>query len=156
MRSLEETRLRSEDVGLGSVFDDDDDGSVTSMEMLNDEVILRIKSLFKNNVLHHLGSKTLTGIACTSFDSMIKFMRFHIIVYFISKEDKDHQKDIIGCIYDDVITGLKNELSLFMKETKMAAKKQQEVDYINKKIYIQIQINNYFTTRFRSTITEVN
>ena len=133
MRSLEETHLRSEDVGLGSVFDDDDDGSVTSMETLKDEVVLRIKSLFKINVLHHLGSKILTGIACTSFDRMIKFMRFHIIVHFISKEDKDHQKDIIGCIYDDVITGLKNELSLFMKETKMAAKKQQEVDSINKK-----------------------
>ena len=44
MRSLEETRLRLEDVGLGSIFDDDDDdGSVTSMEMLKDEVIFRIK-----------------------------------------------------------------------------------------------------------------
>ena len=146
MRSLEETRLHSEDVGLGSVFDDDDDGSVTSMEMLKDEVVLRIKSLFKNNVLHHLGSKTLTGIACSSVDSMIKFCRFHIIVYFISKEDKDYQKDVIGCIYDDVIPGLKNELSLFMKETKMPAKKKQEVDSINK---IQIQINNYFTTHLR-------
>ena len=91
MRSLEETHLRSEDVGLGSSFDDDDGDSVTSMEMLKDEVIFWIKTLFKNNGLNHLGSKTLTGIACTSFDSMIKFMRFHIIVYFISKEDKDHQ-----------------------------------------------------------------
>ena len=136
MRSLEETRLGSEDIDLCSVFDDDNDGSVTSMDMLKDEVILRIKTLFKNNFLNYLGSKTLTGIACTSFDSMIKFMRFHIVVYFISKEDKDHQKDVIGCIYDDVITGLKNELSLFMKETKMAAKKQQEVDSINKKISI--------------------
>ena len=123
MRSLEETRLGSEDIGFCSVFDDDNDGSVTSMDMLKDEVILRIKTLFKNNFLNYLGSKTLTGIACTSFDSMIKFMRFHIVVYFISKEDKYHQKDIIGCIYDDVITGLKNELSLFMKEKKMAAKK---------------------------------
>ena len=41
MRSLEETRLRLEDVGLGSICDDD--GSVTSMEMLKDEVIFRIK-----------------------------------------------------------------------------------------------------------------
>ena len=88
MRSLEETRLRSEDVGLGSVFDDDDDGSVTSMEILKDEVVLRIKSLFKNNIVHHLGSKILTGIACSSVDSMIKFCRFHIVVYFISKDGK--------------------------------------------------------------------
>ena len=133
MRSLEETRLRLEVVGLGSFFDDDDDGSVTSMEMLKDEVVLRIKSLLKNNVLHRLGSKTLTGIACTSFDSMIKFMRFHIVVYFISKEDKDHQKDVIGCIYDDVITGLKNELSLFMKETKMATKNNKRLITLTKK-----------------------
>ena len=110
MRSLEETRLRSEDVGVGSIFDDDDDGSVTSMEMLKDEVIFRIKTLFKHNVLNHLGSKTLTGIACTSFDTMIKFMRVHICVYFTSKKDKDYQNDVIGCIYDDDVTGLKNEL----------------------------------------------
>ena len=45
MRSLEEARLCSEDVGLGSIFDEDDDGSVTSMEMLKDEVIFRIKTL---------------------------------------------------------------------------------------------------------------
>ena len=54
-------------------------------------------------------------------------------MYFISKKDKYHQKDVIGCIYDDVVTGLKNELLLFMKETKMAAKKKHEVDSINKK-----------------------
>ena len=127
MRSLEETSLRSEDVGLSSVFDDDDDSSVTSMEMLKDEVVLRIKSLFKNNVLHHLGSKTLTEIACSSVDSMIKFCRFNIIVYFISKEDKDYQNDVIGFIYDDVIPGLKKELSLFMKETKIAAKNKKRL-----------------------------
>ena len=51
MRSLEETRLRSEDVGLGSMFDDDDDGSVTSMIMLKDEVIFRINRLFQNQCL---------------------------------------------------------------------------------------------------------
>ena len=68
--------------------------------------------------MNHFGSKTLTGIACTSFDSMINFVRFHIVVYFISKKDKDHQKDVIGCIYDDVITGLKNELSFFIPLTK--------------------------------------
>ena len=56
MRSLEETRLRSEDVGLSSIFNDDDDGSDTSMEMLKDEVVLRFKQLFGTNVLHHLGS----------------------------------------------------------------------------------------------------
>ena len=134
MRSLEETRLRSEDVGLGSIFDDDDDGSVTSMEIIKDEVIFRIQIFFFNNILNHFGSKTLTGIACTSFDTMIKFMRLHIYVYFISKKDKDHQNDVISCIYDDVVTGLKNELSLFMKETKMAAKKQHDVNSINKKI----------------------
>ena len=80
-----------------------------------------------------MGSKTLTGIACSSVDSMIKFCRLHIIVNFISKEDKDYQNDVIGCIFDDVIPGLKNELSLFMKETKMAAKKQEDADSINKK-----------------------
>ena len=46
MRSLEEKRLRSENVGLDSIFDDDDDGSVTSMEMLKDEVIFRVKKPF--------------------------------------------------------------------------------------------------------------
>ena len=108
IRSLEETRLRSEDVGLSSVFRDDDDGSVTSMEMLKDEVVLRIKPLFRTNGLHHLGSNTLPGIACKSVESMIRFCRFHLIVYFISKEDKDYQSDVIGCIFDDVIPGLKN------------------------------------------------
>ena len=133
MRSLEETRLRSEDVGLSSVFHDNDDGSVTSMEMLKCGVVLRIKSLFRTNVLHHLGSNTLPGIVCKSVESMIIFCRFHLIVYFIRKEDKDYQSAVIGCIFDDVIPGLKNELTLFMKETKMAAKKQEEVDTINKK-----------------------
>ena len=42
MRSLEETRLCSEGVGLSSVFHDDDNGSDTSMEMLKDEVVLHI------------------------------------------------------------------------------------------------------------------
>ena len=46
MRSLEEKRLRSENVSLDSIFDDDDDGSVTSMEMLKDEVIFRVKKTF--------------------------------------------------------------------------------------------------------------
>ena len=96
---MEETRLRSEDVGLSSVFRDDDDGSVTSMELLKD-IVLRIKSLFRTNVLHHLGSNTLAGIACKSVESMIRFCRFLLIVYFISKEDKDYQSDVIGCIFD--------------------------------------------------------
>ena len=87
----------------------------------------------RTNVLHHLGSNTLAGIACKSVESVIRFCRFHLIVYFISKEDKDYQSDVIGCIFDDVIPGLKNELTLYMKETKMAAKKQEEVDIINKK-----------------------
>ena len=100
MRPWEETRLRSEDVGLSSVFHDDDDGSDTSMEMLKDEVVLRIKSLFRTIVLHHLGSNILPGIACKLVESMIKFCRFHLIVYFISKEDKDYQSDVIGCIFD--------------------------------------------------------
>ena len=43
MRFLKETRLRSEDVGLGSIFDDDNDGSFTSIKILKDEVIFRIK-----------------------------------------------------------------------------------------------------------------
>ena len=46
MKSLEEKRLRSENVGLDSIFDGDDDGSVTSMEMLKDEVIFRVKKTF--------------------------------------------------------------------------------------------------------------
>ena len=45
MISLEEKRLRSENVGLDSIFDDDDDGSVTSMEILKDEVTFRIKNI---------------------------------------------------------------------------------------------------------------
>ena len=51
----------------------------------------------------------------------------------MSLEDKDYQEDVIGCIYDDVIPDLKNELSVFMKATKMAARTQQEVDFINQK-----------------------
>ena len=77
IRSLEETRLRFEDVVLGSIFDDDDDGSVTLIEMLKDEVIFRIKTLFKANVLNHLGSKSRIGIACTSYDTMINFVKVH-------------------------------------------------------------------------------
>ena len=46
MISLEEKRLRSENVGLDSIFDDDDDSSVTSMEILKDEVIFRVKKPF--------------------------------------------------------------------------------------------------------------
>ena len=36
MRSLEEKRFRSGNVGLDIIFDDDDDDSVTSMEILKD------------------------------------------------------------------------------------------------------------------------
>ena len=103
------------------------------MEILKDEVVLRIKSHFRTNVLHHLGSNNLPGIACKSVESMIKFCRFHLIVYFIIKEDKQYQRDVIACIFDDVIPDLKNELTLFMKETKLDTKKQEEVDKINKK-----------------------
>ena len=46
MISLEEKRLRSENVGLDSIVDDDDDGSVTSMEILKDDVVFRVKTLF--------------------------------------------------------------------------------------------------------------
>lgn len=125
--------LRSEDVGLSSIFNDDDDGSDTSMEMLKDEVILHFKQLFRTNVLHHLGSNNLTGFACKSVESLIIFCRKHLIVYYISKKDKKYQREIIACIIDDVIPDLKYELTLFMNDTKLAAKKQEEVDKINKK-----------------------
>ena len=55
MRFLEEKRLRSENVGIESIFDDEDDGNVTSMEILKDEVTLRVKQLFVANVLDNLG-----------------------------------------------------------------------------------------------------
>ena len=42
MISLEEKRLRSENVGIENIFDDEDDGSVTSMEMVKDEVTFRV------------------------------------------------------------------------------------------------------------------
>ena len=133
MRSLEESRLRSEDVGLSSIFNDDDDGSDTSMEMIKDEVILHFKQLFRTNLLHHLGSNNLTGFACKSVESLIIFCRKHLIIYYISKKDKNYQRDIIADLIDDVITDMKYELSLFMKDTKLAAKKQEEVNKINEK-----------------------
>ena len=43
LRSLEEKRLRSENVGIESIFEDKDDDSVTSMEILKDEVTFRAK-----------------------------------------------------------------------------------------------------------------
>ena len=42
MISLEEKRLRSENVGIESIFDDEDDGSVTSMKMVKDGVTFRV------------------------------------------------------------------------------------------------------------------
>ena len=133
MRSLEELRLRSEGIGLSSIFDDDDDGSDTSMEILKDEMILHFKQKFRTNLLQHLGSNNLTGIACKSVDSLIQFCRRHVIVFFIMKKDKEYQRDIIADLIDDVIPDMKYELSSFMKETKLAAKKQEEVDKINNK-----------------------
>ena len=56
MRFLEEKRLRSENVGIESIFDDEDDGNVTSMEILKDKVTLRVKKLFEANVLDNLGA----------------------------------------------------------------------------------------------------
>ena len=47
MTSLEEKRLRSENVGIDIIFDDEDVGSVTSMKMLKDEVTFRVKKLIK-------------------------------------------------------------------------------------------------------------
>ena len=120
---LEELRLRLEGIVLSDIFDADDDGSDTSMEMLKDEVVLRFKQLFRTNVLQHLGSNNFTGFACKSVESLIKSCRKHLIVYYISKKDKKYQRDIIACIIDDVIPDLKYELTLFMKDTKLAAKK---------------------------------
>ena len=128
---MEEKRLRSENVGLDGVFDDDDDGSVTLMEILKDKVTFRVKKPFKANVLNNLGARALIGIVCTSYDTMIKFMKIYIAMYFTSLEDKDHTSDVIVYIYDDVIKdeNLKKDFFLFMKETKI----QHEVDIINKK-----------------------
>ena len=53
--------------------------------------------------------------------------------FFLLKEDKEYQRDIIADLIDDVIPDMKYELSLFMKETKLAAKKQEETDNINDK-----------------------
>ena len=81
--------------------------------------------------MNNLGTRTLIGIAWTSYDTMIKFMKIYIAMYFTSLEDKDHTSDVIVYIYDDVIKdeNLKKKLFLFMKETKI----QHEVDIINKK-----------------------
>ena len=45
MRFVEEKHLRSENVGIDSIFEDedDDDDSVTSMEILKNEVTFRVK-----------------------------------------------------------------------------------------------------------------
>ena len=42
MRSLEEKCLHSENVGIESTFEDEDDDSVTSMEILTDEITFRV------------------------------------------------------------------------------------------------------------------
>ena len=133
---LEELRLRSEGIVLSDIFDADDDGSDTSMEMLKDEMIVHFKEKFRSNLLLNLDSNNLTGNACKSFDSLIVFCRKYTIVNFSFKEDKDgkeYQTDILGDLIDDVIPDMKFELSTFMKETKLAAKKQEEVDKINNK-----------------------
>ena len=120
---MEELRLRSEGIVLSDIFNADDDGSDTSMEMLKDEMILHFKQMFKTNLLEQLGSNNLTGFACKSVESLIIFCRKHLIVYYISNKDKKYQRDIIACIIYDVIPDLKYELTLFMKDTKLAAKK---------------------------------
>ena len=133
---LEELRLRSEGIVLSDIFDADDDGSDTSMEMLKDEMIVHFKEKFRSNLLLNLDSNNLTGNACKSFDSLIVFCRKYTIVNFSFKEDKDgkeYQTDILGDLINDVIPDMKFELSTFMKETKLAAKKQEEVDKINNK-----------------------
>lgn len=47
MRSLEEKRVRSENVGIESIFEDEDDDNVTSMEILKDEDTFRLKRFSK-------------------------------------------------------------------------------------------------------------
>ena len=42
MRYLEEKRLRSENAGVDSIFEDEDNGSVTLIEILKDEVTFRV------------------------------------------------------------------------------------------------------------------
>ena len=42
LRYLEEKRLRSENVGVDSIFEDEDNGSVTLIEILKDEVTFRV------------------------------------------------------------------------------------------------------------------
>ena len=50
MRSFVEKRLRSENVGIDSIFEDENDDSVTSMDILKDEITFRVKKLSKENV----------------------------------------------------------------------------------------------------------
>ena len=47
MISLEEKRLRSENVDIESIFEDEDDDSVTSIKILKDEVTFRVKNYLK-------------------------------------------------------------------------------------------------------------
>ena len=136
LEEKEKLRLRSEGIVLSDIFDADDDSSDTSMEMLKDEMIVHFKEKFRINLLQNLGSNNVTGIACKSYDSLIEFCRKYTLFNFSYKKDKHgkkYQSDILADLIDDIIPDMKYELSSFMKETKLAAKKQEEVDKINNK-----------------------
>ena len=90
-------------MGIEIIFQDVDDDSVTSVEILKDEVTFRVKKLFKANVSNNLGARTLNGIASFSYDKMIQFMKVYISIYFTSLEDKDPSSGVIECIYDDAV-----------------------------------------------------
>ena len=141
MRFAEEKRLRSENVDIDSIFEDEDDDSVITMDILKDEVTLRVKNLFKANVTKNLGGSSLIGIACFSYDKIIKFMKIHISMYSTGLEDREHSSNVIESIYDDIVKDkcVKKDLSLFLKEVKM----KNEVYIINKNRLIA-KNNNLF------------
>ena len=114
MKVEEEERLRSKNLGVESIFQDDNDDYLARREQIKVDMRSKINYLFKCNLEDNKRKDNLIDLAKYSYNTMQKFMKKHIILsYTIDKNNVS--SDYIDLIHDEVIEEslLKNKLSLF-------------------------------------------
>ena len=102
MREEVEERLRSEDLGVESIFQDDNDDCLTRREQIKVNMRPIINHLFKYNLEENQRKDNLIDLAKCSFNSMMKCMKIHMILNY-TIDNNNVSSVYIDSIYDEVI-----------------------------------------------------